>query len=443
MARDAFAAAVDQTATTLSDTQTAEQPIIGVSLTDPIDCLITLFAVWQAGHCAVLVSPSIKDAEKARVIAKTGATLWIGDPGTERLAPVNAAPGDYPDAALILMTSGTTGDPKGVTHSLHTLRQRITANVAEIGEATFAQTLCTLPLFFGHGLIGNSLTAMAAGGTLHLWPQPRIDELPSFGQTLDAQGITFFSSVPTFWRMVLATSPRPETPPQRVQVGSAPLSQQLWAEISDWCGTDQVHNTYGMTETANWISGGTRAQSKGQDGYVGQPWGGEFRVIRDGALQAEGEGEVAVRSPGQMLGLWGDPGQTDVLMIDGFMRTGDIGRLDPDQRLWLIGRSKHEINVGGIKVLAEEVDLLLERHPDVAEACAFGLPDPIAGERPAAAVRTKNPDLTPSDLITWCRAEARQDAVPARIEIVDDIPKNDRGKIARAEVRERMLAQWS
>ena len=126
-----------------------------------------------------------------------------------------------------------------------------------------------------------------------------------------------------------------------------------------------------MTETANWISGGTIADSDGQDGYVGAPWGGVFRILKDGFLHEQGQGEIVVNSPGQMLGLWDDPEKTETLMTGGFMRTGDIGVLHADQRLYLVGRSKHEINVGGIKVLAEEIDMLLEQHTDVVEACGL------------------------------------------------------------------------
>ena len=79
-------------------------------------------------------------------------------------------------------------------------------------------------------------------------------------------------------------SGKPQHSPQRVHIGSAPLSQKLWRDVADWCGTENVFNTYGMTETANWISGGTLHESAGQDGFVGKPWGGSFKAMRDGKL---------------------------------------------------------------------------------------------------------------------------------------------------------------
>ena len=413
-----------------------------IAISDPIDCLVSLFAIWECGSCAVMVNPGVKAKERQNVIDKTGAALWLEDDEISALPQQPAHPHDIEGAALILMTSGTTGVPKGVTHSITGLCDRLDENLNAIGSDVLQNTLCTLPLFFGHGLIGNALTALYAGQHLWLMPRVEISELASFGATLDTHNISFFSSVPSFWKMVLATSAPPASAMQRVHIGSAPLSLALWEKISLWCGTDAVFNTYGMTETANWISGGHFGSPGCSDGFVGKPWGGIFRVLHDGSLQPSGHGQIAVKSPGQMLGFWRDPEKTREVMIGGYMLTGDLGQLAPDQSLTLVGRTKNEINVAGIKVLAEEVDMLLESHPDIAEACSFGIPDALSGERVAALVKPKSGNLDPQDLIKWCRENARADAVPSKIEVVDEIPKNDRGKIARMEVKEKMVAKW-
>lgn len=441
--RTAFGQLVDARATEIKKHIPPSPARIVIAINDPIDCLVSLFAVWQSGKCAVMVNPGIKDKERGNVIASTGASLWLEDGHAVQPLAFDPRDDDIKNAALILMTSGTTGVPKGVTHSLAGLQARLEENLKAIGPAALQRTLCTLPLFFGHGLIGNALTALYAGQHLFLWPKVQMNELSSFGATLDSNGITFFSSVPSFWRMLLAVSLPPKAPMQRVHVGSAPLSADLWRKIGEWCGTGNVFNTYGMTETANWISGGAFGETESTDGYVGRPWGGEFRVLRDGHLHDTGEGEIAVKSPGQMLGFWRDADKTRETMMDGFLLTGDLGQLSADQSLRLVGRSKNEINIAGIKVLAEEVDMLLESHPDVAEACSFGIPDAVSGERVAAIVRARTPDLLAQDLILWCRENARADAVPSKIEIVGEIPKNDRGKIARVDVKARMIAKWS
>lgn len=413
-----------------------------VSINDPLECMTALFAVWQSGCCAVMVNPAIKDMERQVVVEATGARLLATDDAVLRLH-TSGEPNPGPaGAALILMTSGTTGVPKGVTHSLISLRERLAANLAEIGEATLERTFCTLPLFFGHGLIGNALTAIYAGKHLFLKPKMHLNEMGRFGETLDELGITFFSSVPSFWRMVLLASQKPKRPPHRVHVGSAPLSKELWQSISDWCGTTKIYNTYGMTETANWISGGALDDKRCADGYVGRPWGGQYKVWRGGKLHNSGAGEIAVQTPGQMLGFWGQPEKTAAVFRGKYMLTGDLGILEADQSMTLVGRTKNEINVAGVKVLAEEVDMLLERHPSVLEACSFGIPDKIAGERVGAIVRVSDSTVDASSLIAWCSREARPDAVPAKVEITEEIPKNDRGKVSRQTVRETMVAKW-
>lgn len=423
----------------LRDLLPADSSRVVISLSDPIEALVSLFATWVAGQCAVMVNPGLATDEKARVTAKVTPALWVEDTGLRVVTDTEPQPSPWRDAALILMTSGTTGDPKGVTHSLATLDARLKLNVAEIGTDALARTLCPLPLFFGHGLIGNCLTALCAGQSLFLHDAPGLSEFAGFGETLTRHEITFLSSVPSMWRMVLRLSPPPVSPPQRVHVGSAPLTEELWRAIEDWSGTRNVVNTYGMTETANWISGGTRPPSNA-DGYVGAPWGGTFQVLRDGAFHTSGRGEVALRSPSLMLGLWGDSSPAD---RDAPFLTGDIGELSDNQTLRLVGRSKNEINRAGIKVLAEEVDMLLERHPDVVEACAFGIPDAISGELVGAVVRlADDAQVADTDLIAWCRTQARQEAVPSRIGIVDEIAKTDRGKLARQTIQKEMIASW-
>jgi acyl-CoA synthetase (AMP-forming)/AMP-acid ligase II len=425
----------------LSDCLPDKSGRVVIATSDPLEGLVDLFATWVAGHCAVLVNPKLANDEQKRVIAKVTPRIWIDDDGMHIIETIVPEASAWPDADLILMTSVTTGDAKGVTHSLATLEARLKLNVKEIGPQALAQTLCPLPLFFGHGLIGNCLTPLYAGQSLHILEAPSLRDFSEFGALIDSLNISFLSSVPSMWRMVLRMSAPPTSPPFRVHVGSAPLPDELWLEIEDWCGTRNVFNTYGMTETANWISGGTRPP-KNAEGFVGRPWGGTVRVFRNGEMHDQGRGEVALTSPSMMLGLWGGAEQSEC--ENGHFLTGDIGELGEDQTLRLVGRLKNEINRGGIKVLAEEVDMLLERHPDVAEACAFGIPEEISGELVGAVVRLNDGAvLSDQALIAWCREHARAEAVPSRIAIVEEVAKTDRGKLARRAIQQEMTQKWS
>ena len=422
-------------------TQLAPEPggRVVIAMSHPIDVLVTLFACWVANQCAVLVNSNISEDEQQRVIDKTKPHLWLSNDSSRELDGDTQKPA-WSNAALILMTSGTTGDPKGVTHSLETLEKRLSLNIEEIGTKALKSTLCPLPLFFGHGLIGNCLTPLLAGQSLHIIESPGLKEFAEFGAIIDRLQVTFLSSVPSMWRMILRLSPPPAITPIRVHVGSAPLPDALWQEVEHWCGTKRIYNTYGMTETANWIGGGTRPKQS-NEGFVGAPWGGAFKVVRDGKLESTGRGEVAIRSPSIMLGLWNAQDQPEY--NDGYFLTGDIGELAANQTLRLVGRTKNEINRGGIKVLAEEVDMLLERHPDVVEACSFAIPDEMAGELVGAVVRLANGTQSDAgEIISWCRTKARAEAVPHRLAIVDEIPKSDRGKLARQVIQREMIKRW-
>jgi len=143
-----------------------------------------------------------------------------------------------------------------------------------------------------------------------------------------------------------------------------------------------------------------------------------------------------------MKGYHRRPDLTEAVLRDGWFLTGDIGRIDPDGTMWLTGRLKHEINRAGMKVHPEEIDLLLERHDDVVEACAFGIPDEISGEIVGAAVRLADGASAGVDqLRSWCAERIRRECVPERWFVVGEIPKTDRGKINRHAVMRAVTAK--
>ena len=139
------------------------------------------------------------------------------------------------DPALILFTSGTTGDPEGVVHSHRSILARLALNQAHIGAEVLARSLCVLPTHFGHGLIGNCLTPLLAGADLFLFHGGGVAASARLGELLDQHRITFISSVPAFWKVALRISQPPTAATlRRVHIGSAPLSAELWRAVLDW-----------------------------------------------------------------------------------------------------------------------------------------------------------------------------------------------------------------
>ena len=429
-----------------------------------------LLAVWCVGGSAACINPALTAGELGNLLAFTGARAVLVDSAATWPAGLvpptgvmvldlgrearHASADSFQPAhcqagaeALVLFTSGTTGAPKGVVHSHAALQARIALNQAAIGAEALARTLCLLPTHFGHGLIGNCLTPLLSGGSLFLMPRAGLAGARQLAEVVQQHGIGFMSSVPAFWRLALRLSAAPAPGVlRRVHIGSAPLSARLWHEVMDWCGTAEVANLYGTTETANWIGGMLASEQPPEDGLVGRAWGGRIAVLDDaGHRRASGEGEVLVQTPSVMQGYLHRPDLTAEVLRDGWYHTGDHGLLDPRGVLRLTGRVRSMINRGGFKVYPEELDLLFERHPQVAEACAFGVPDLAAGESVRVAVRLRDaaqacPPASPQALLAWARDHIRADALPDRIHLLDDIPKTARGKPDRPAVARACIA---
>jgi oxalate---CoA ligase len=416
-----------------------------------------LFACWRVGAAAACLDPSLTPAELTNVIdfAKPAIFLSDGNAIVDGLhIPTVDLSTEQPqdlfvtawavapeDQALVLFTSGTTGTPKGVVLSFRALQARIASNIEVIGETTLAQTLVSLPTHFGHGLIGNALTPLFAGGNIVLHP-PGTQMANDLGRIIDDYDITFMSSVPSLWRIALGRSRQPSRGSlRRVHVGSAPFPAALWSKVAAWSNAEVV-NCYGTTETANWISGASNTDGIA-DGLLGTMWGGEVRVLDDnGSIQTEGAGEILVKSSSLMSGYLNRPDLSDAALYQGWYRTGDRGSIDEKGRLWLTGRLKDEINRAGFKVQPAEVDALLERNPDVAEACVFGINDALGGEAIAAAVRlAEGATANSQSLQAWCRERLRREAVPESWFFVSEIPRTSRGKISRDAVRKALVKQ--
>lgn len=448
---DALQAEAAKRAAYLRDTIAAPKPMMVIAHGNSPSFFADLFAVWAIGGCAVCVNQGLTAAELETVVSfvDAAAVLVEADDAISASVPVLSAycappvssPAVYDahldDPAIILFTSGTTGDPKGVMHTHRSLAARIALNAAYIGAETLSKTLCTLPTHFGHGLIGNCLTALMNGGGVVLGSGGGMALASQLGPVIDANGITFMSSVPALWKLAKRVSKSPVGGTlQRIHIGSAPLSADLWQEVVEWAAGSEVVNMYGITETANWIGGASSKVYQPEDGLLGTCWGGDVAILgSEGKVQAEGTGEIIIRSPSLMTGYHKRPDLTAQVMHHGWYRTGDTGTIDNDGTLRLTGRNRYMINNAGIKIYPEELDLLFERHDDVAEACAFGIADPISGEAVALAVTLlEGAETAPADLQKWAGTRIRAEAVPRKIHIVDQIPKTDRGKINRDKV---------
>jgi oxalate---CoA ligase len=452
-----FSAEIAKRAAALAAAKLAPGAMVMIAHAGSARFFADLFAVWTLGGTAICIDPALTASEIENLIAfvAPSAVLIDGaDLGAKIDRPVlqlagaaasASAPRGVADEpgrpALILFTSGTTGNPKGVVLSFGALCERIALNRAAMGAASRMKTLVTLPTSFGHGLIGNALTPLLSGGdiVLHSLGLPLAQNL---GDIVDRFGIGFLSSVPAFWRMVLKFSNPPAGAAlARLHVGSAPLSAPLWRDIVEWSRAEVV-NCYGITELANWAAGASSRTEEIADGLVGKPWGGEAAVMDGtGAIHRNGDGEVLLRSPSIMSHYLRRPDLTAAVFVDGWYRTGDTGHIDERGLIRLTGRIKDEINRAGFKVQPTEIDTLLETHPAISEACVFGIADTVSSEIVAAAVRfAPNENVSIEALRHWCATRLRHEAIPERWFVVNKLPRNERGKINRDIVR-RLLTE--
>ncbi len=383
--------------------------------------------------CQELTRDLLGKTPPCETLAVGDGSFWKFDALSQHSAPAKE------DEGLLMYTSGTTGVPKGV---VLTHRNLIAsgANTALAHELTTGDRgLCVLPLYHINGLCVTLLGALVSGSSLIM---PRKFSVGKFWNHLREHDGSWFSVVPTQISYLLneaVTSGHDRTGLQKLRFGrsaSAPLSPDVQRAFEEQFGIPVIE-TMGLTETAAQILSNPMSGER-KIGSPGIAFGNEVIIGNKGQdeLPRGEEGEVLVRGLNVMKGYLRNLEATrDAFGADGWLRTGDLGRMDPDGYVTITGRIKELIIKGGENIAPREVDDALYSHPDVIEAAAFGRPCDQYGQRVEAAVSLREGTVVqPSELIVMCERKIGRFKAPDRIHVLPELPKGPSGKIQRSRL---------
>jgi long-chain acyl-CoA synthetase len=341
------------------------------------------------------------------------------------------------DDAVILYTSGTTGQPKGaeLTHAGLVRNAEITARTLLKNHADDVTMGC-LPLFHVFGLTCGLNAAVAAASTLTLLP--RFDGAKAL-DIIQRDAVTIFEGVPTMYAAMLHS---PDGDPAQAATlrtcisGGASLPLEILRGFEEKFGC-VILEGYGLSETSP-VASFNHPDKVRKPGSIGTPIEGvEMRLVDDlGQTVPGGEiGEIAIRGHNVMKGYWNKPEATAEAIADGWFRTGDMARVDSDGYYYIVDRKKDLIIRGGYNVYPREIEEVLYEHPAVLEAAVIGVPHPSLGEEVAAAVVLRpGACAAPEELRDWVKQRVAAYKYPRRIWFVGDLPKGPTGKILKREI---------
>jgi len=349
------------------------------------------------------------------------------------------------DVAVICYTSGTTGSAKGamITHSNFISNISTLSQLWELTDRD--RLMMALPMFHVHGL-GIAVHGMVYCGytmvLLERFDAKRVME------GIDKYKCTVFMGVPTMYIKLLELDDcKYDLSSMRLwTVGSAPMPLDAMEKFKERYGFELLER-YGMTETAVVIASNP-LRGKRKPGSVGLPIPGvEVKIVddEDNPLPVNEVGEIVVRGPNVMKGYWNRPQETEEAFRNGWFHTGDLGKIDEEGYLHIVGRKKEMIISGGFKVFPREVEEVLHTHPKVKEVAVVGIPDPVRGESVKAYIVLKDgATATEKELDEFCRNNLAAFKVPRIYEFVSTIPRTPSGKIlnrllSQAKVKDLMI----
>jgi long-chain acyl-CoA synthetase len=403
--------------------------------------------------------PMAQEGHRGFAAAEDCETFWVitADPSSE--SPIDGVPTfaaavdgrptsfdsratDPTDTAVILYTSGTTGQPKGaeLTHANMVLNAMSTLQLHGRPADGWDTHLVTLPLFHSFGQTVQMNGGFGTGSTLVLLP--RFDARAALA-LMQSEDITFFAGVPTmYWGLLGALDASVDV--KRIAdnlrvcvAGGSPLPVEIIHDFKKRFGVD-IKEGYGLSETAP-VATFNPPDRESKPGSIGVPiWGVEVKLIDphwNEVTEAGEIGEIAIRGYNIMKGYLGRPDDTAEVIRDGWFRSGDLGTRDKDGFYYVVDRAKDMIIRGGMNVYPREVEEVLMTHDAVSLAAVVGVPDEAHGEEiKAFVIRTPGSEVSEDELVAWAKEQMAAYKYPRMVEFRDELPMTASGKIRKRDL---------
>jgi acyl-CoA synthetase (AMP-forming)/AMP-acid ligase II len=410
-----------------------------------INWVLAFWGTVMAGGVAVAVNTRSAQPEVEFVLSDAGARVDLAaDAPLPDGQPYVAEGLERADMAALFYTSGTTGHPKGVptTHEAFVTNTensvRCLGLPTDLGEGL--RTLISVPLFHVTGCNSQLLAAIRLGGTSVIMPALNLDELIA---TLTAERISLMVTVPAVYSLLLRHKEFADTDVSGVRwvgYGGAPIAPSLVRSVKNAFPQATVFNGYGMTESASLMTVLPDRDAVEHADSVGYAVPSvDLGVIPSGDDPAVGE--LVARGANLTAGYWNRPQANEATIVDGWLHTGDVVRVDDAGRVHIVDRLKDIINRGGENVSSVEVEAVLLAAPDVADACVLAVADEVMGEKVGAVLFGGEAQIDVSAVLEHCRGQLADYKVPQYVTVVSEaLPRNAGGKLLKARLRDEV--QW-
>ena len=346
------------------------------------------------------------------------------------------------DTAVILYTSGTTGQPKGAELShANIMMNTMAVNRALENQPARDRHMVCLPLFHSFGATVHMHAGLSMAATLHMLP--RFDAATAVA-LMQAEDITYFAGVPTMW-WALLNALTDQVDVDRIArnlrmgiAGGAAMPVELTRQVADRFKVTVLEG-YGLSETSP-VATLSDPHRPPRTGSIGVPlWGVELKLIDDDWTEItdpDGVGEIAIRGPNVMKGYLNRPEATAEVIREGWFRTGDVARRDADGFYYVVDRTKDLIIRGGFNVYPREIEEMLLTHPAISLVAVIGVPDDRHGEEvKACIILNADAQVTEAEIIAWAKERMAGHKYPRLVEFRTALPMTATGKVLKRELR--------